>query len=65
MLVLTRRVGERVIINAGGKEITVSILESMGQVRLGFAAPRDVTIHREEISNRIKQQEQFKMVVGG
>jgi len=52
MLVLTRSVGERLIINNG--EIKLSILEVKGnQVRIGIDAPRSVSVHREEIYQRI------------
>lgn len=52
MLVLTRSVGERLIINDG--EIKISILEVKGnQVRIGIDAPRSVSVHREEIYQRI------------
>lgn len=55
MLVLTRSVGERLIINDG--EIKISILEVKGnQVRIGIDAPRNVAIHREEIFNRIQDE---------
>lgn len=54
MLVLTRAVGERLIINNG--EIKLSVLEVKGnQVRIGIDAPKSVAIHREEIFNRIQQ----------
>lgn len=57
MLVLTRAVGERLIINNG--EIKLNVLEVKGnQVRLGIDAPKNVTIHREEIFNRIKNSSQ-------
>jgi len=47
MLVLSRRVGERVVIGSG---VTVVVLESNGRrIRLGFEAPEDVMIHREEL----------------
>ncbi len=53
MLVLTRCINERVMI---GEDITVEILSVKGnQVRLGFTAPADITIHREEIKKRIEQ----------
>ena len=52
MLVLTRSIGERLVINNG--EVKVSILEIKGnQVRLGIEAPRNVSVHREEIYERI------------
>lgn len=56
MLVLTRSVGERLIINDG--EIQVDVLEIKGnQVRIGIRAPKDVSVHREEIYQRIKASE--------
>ena len=56
MLILTRRVGESVVI---GNEVTVTVLGVKGnQVRIGVNAPRDVTVHREEIFQRIKREEQ-------
>lgn len=57
MLVLTRSVGERLIINDG--EIKLSILEVKGnQVRIGIDAPRSVSVHREEIFERINANEE-------
>lgn len=51
MLILTRRLGESVKI---GDEVTVTVLGVKGvQVRLGFAAPKDVAVHREEIYERM------------
>lgn len=56
MLVLTRSVGERLIINGG--EIKLNVLEVKGnQVRLGIDAPKHITVHREEIFERIKSEE--------
>ena len=55
MLVLTRSVGERLIINEG--EIKLNVLEVKGnQVRLGIDAPKHISIHREEIFNRIQNE---------
>jgi carbon storage regulator len=55
MLILTRRVGETVMI---GDEVTVTVLGVKGnQVRLGVQAPRDVAVHREEIHDRIKREQ--------
>ena len=52
MLILTRRVGETVVI---GNDVTVTVLGVKGnQVRLGVNAPREVAVHREEIFERIK-----------
>ena len=55
MLILTRRVGETLMI---GDEVTVTVLGVKGnQVRIGVNAPRDVAVHREEIYERIKQEQ--------
>jgi carbon storage regulator len=51
MLILTRRVGETVVI---GNNVTVTVLGVKGnQVRLGVNAPKDISVHREEIFERI------------
>jgi carbon storage regulator len=54
MLILTRRVGETVMI---GDNVTVTVLGVKGnQVRVGVNAPKEVAVHREEIYERIKRE---------
>ena len=53
MLILTRKVGESVLI---GDDISITVLSVRGnQVKLGVEAPKEVSVHREEIYQRIKQ----------
>lgn len=55
MLILTRRVGETLMI---GDEMTVTVLGVKGnQVRIGVNAPKDVAVHREEIYDKIQKSD--------
>lgn len=55
MLILTRRVGESLMI---GDEVNVTVLGIRGnQVRIGVNAPKDVAVHREEIYDRIQKEQ--------
>ena len=59
MLILTRRVGETLMI---GDSVTVTVLGVKGnQVRIGITAPKEVAVHREEIFQRIQRDEAGKM----
>lgn len=55
MLILTRRIGESIIV---GDDVTITVLGVKGnQIRLGVNAPKHVSVHREEIYQRIKQEQ--------
>ena len=64
MLILTRRVGETVMI---GEDVAVTVLGVKGnQVRIGIKAPKDTLVHREEIFERIRREnEALPAVVNG
>jgi carbon storage regulator len=62
MLILTRRVGESLMV---GEDITITVLGVKGnQVRIGIDAPRDIAVHREEIYNRIHEGEEKAKPMG-
>ena len=55
MLILTRKVGESLLI---GDDVSITILNVRGnQVKIGVKAPKEISVHREEIYQRIKQAE--------
>lgn len=63
MLILTRRISESIII---GDDVKITVLGVKGnQVRLGIDAPKDVSVHREEIYDRIRQEGNHKTVHDG
>ena len=54
MLIITRKPGEKIAI---GDDITVTVLDIKGgQIRIGIDAPRAVSIHRQEVYERIRQE---------
>jgi len=54
MLVLTRRVGENMLV---GDDVTITILGVKGnQIRIGIVAPKNVAVHREEVWKKVQQQ---------
>ncbi len=56
MLILTRRVGETLMV---GDDVSITVLGVKGnQVRVGINAPKDIPVHREEIYQRIKGEQQ-------
>jgi carbon storage regulator len=60
MLVLSRKVGEKVII---GDDVVVTIIEARGKrIRIGFECPATVPIHRSEVFNRINESDNLNSI---
>lgn len=56
MLILTRRVGEAIVV---GEDVKLTVLGMSGsQARIGVEAPREVSVHREEIYQRIQEEQE-------
>ncbi|KAE9527805.1 MULTISPECIES: carbon storage regulator CsrA [Testudinibacter] len=59
MLILTRKIGESLLI---GEDISISVLSVRGnQVKIGVDAPKEVAVHREEIYQRLKEADDKKV----
>jgi len=60
MLILTRRIGENVFV---GDDIVVTVVDINGnQIRLGFNAPKELAVHREEVYRRIQEEKKSKKI---
>ena len=60
MLVLSRKVGETIVI---GDDVTVTVLAiNGGQIKFGIAAPKDVSVHRQEIYEKIQREGNNKLI---
>jgi carbon storage regulator len=56
MLILSRKVGESIIIGSGNDKVVLTVLEVRGgQIKLGISAPRELSVHREEIYQKIHE----------
>lgn len=58
MLVLSRKQGETVVVECGGANVEVTVVDVRGdKIRIGFNAPREVVIHRKEVWDKIRAGE--------
>jgi len=56
MLVLTRKMNQRIVIKLGGQEVSIDVVGVLGEkVRLGITAPLDVAVHRQEVWERLSE----------
>lgn len=61
MLILTRKIGESIVIGEGKEKVDITILNVRGnQIRVGINADKSISVHREEVFNRIKAEEAAK-----
>lgn len=57
MLVLTRTIGERIVVSLGGETVTIELLKIAGnRVRVGVSAPMSVAVHRDEVWDRMAER---------
>ncbi len=62
MLILTRKLGERIII---GEKVQLSVVEiNKNNIKIGINAPKDVTIYREEVFEKIKEENEMSSISG-
>ena len=62
MLVLTRKAGESIV---SGSQIRITVLEMQGrQIRLGIEAPSEIPVHRGEVYERIKEENEQAAMAG-
>ena len=62
MLILTRKLGERIII---GEKVQLSVVEiNKNNIKIGINAPKDITIYREEVFEKIKKENEMSSVSG-
>jgi carbon storage regulator len=61
MLILTRRIGETIVISDGDDKISITVLGTDGNTaKIGIEAPKDIPVHREEIYRRIQDEKRLE-----